>query len=124
MRFTDSEKGVTPILSAVPPPETVQEGDPSPRGGNPEVREAVAAKKPQHLAWAFDRPDGGRGFGFTGLHLHENLHDDNFRQVLINAVAWVAGLEVPEGGVPTEQPSKEELEQLIVEARQAIKDGR
>ena len=32
------------------------------------------------MAWAYVRPDGGRGFGFTGLHKHSNLADDNFRR--------------------------------------------
>ena len=24
------------------------------------------------VSWAWPRPDGGRSFGFTGLHFHEN----------------------------------------------------
>ena len=51
------------------------------------------------VAWAYDRPGGGRGFGFTGAHHHHNYRDDNFRKAVLNGIAWVAGLEVPPGGV-------------------------
>jgi hypothetical protein len=76
------------------------------------------------MAWAYERPDGGRGFGFTGLHLHDNLGNDSFRTVLMNAVAWVSKLDVPESGVPSKTPDKAELVKLIDEAKAAIKDGK
>jgi len=53
--------------------------------------------------------DAGRGFGFTGAHFHDNWANDNFRKATLNAIAWIAGLEVPEGGVPSETPDQEEL---------------
>jgi hypothetical protein len=123
MRFVDELKGVTPILSDVPPVNTTRE-QASDRGGNPAVFKAVSAGEPQHMAWAYDRPDGGRGFGFTGLHDHFNLGNDSFRTVLLNAVAWVSKLEVPEDGVPSKTPTKDELTALIDEAKQAIAAGK
>ena len=70
MRFAGSEKGRrTDVLSAVAPDSTMSRKDGA-HEGNPTVREAVAAKKPQTTAWAFERADGGRGFGFTGGHFH------------------------------------------------------
>jgi Trehalose utilisation len=122
MRFVEGMKGVTPILSAVPPQKTVQGGGKasSARGGNPAVWEAVTAGKPQVMAWAYERPGGGRGFGFTGLHKHANLADANFRTVLVNAVAWVSGLEVPQGGVPTRPLSRDDLEKLIDDGKLAV----
>src|SRR5437660_1629234 len=67
MRFVEGMKGVTPILYAVPPLSTVQGGGKhsSERGGNPAVWADVASGKSQVMAWAYVRPDGGRGFGFT-----------------------------------------------------------
>lgn len=125
MRFTENMRGVTPILSAVAPLESLGSKDkPTPRAGNPDVFKAVSEGKPQVMAWAYDRPDGGRGFGFTGLHLHKNLALDSFRIVLINGAAWVAKLDIPEKGVPSETPTEQELEALIVEAREAIKQGK
>ena len=92
----------------------------SDRGGNPAVWEDVSAGKKQVMAWAYDRPDGGRGFGFTGLHKHANLGDDNFRTLLLNAVAWVSKLEVPEGGVRSKPLNREALELLIDDGKLAV----
>ena len=123
MRFAEGMKGVTPILSALPPLKTIQgEGKKSSsHGGNPAVWEDVSAGKEQVMAWAFERPDGGRGFGFTGLHKHANLADANFRTLLLNAVAWVSKLEVPAEGVPSQALSRDDLEKLIDEGRLAVK---
>ncbi|WP_169977623.1 ThuA domain-containing protein [Tautonia rosea] len=109
MRFRPGMDGVTPILTAVPPESSLSRPD-GDRSGNPEVRRAVAAGAPQHVAWAFERPDGGRGFGFTGGHVHWNWGDDNFRTIVLNALVWTAGGEVPEGGVPSSTPSQAQLE--------------
>lgn len=122
MRFVQDMRGVTPILSDVPPLSTVNQAA-SPRGGNPTVYEAVSKKQPQHMAWAYERLDGGRGFGFTGLHLHSNLKNDSYRTVLLNGVAWVARLNIPPGGVPSKTPSAEELSELINEARAGVEEG-
>jgi len=99
MRFAEGMKGVTPILSALPPEETLDRPD-GPHSGNPHVRAAVKDRKePQHLMWVYDRPDGGRGFGFTGGHSHKTWGDDNFRKVVLNAIVWIAQVEVPANGV-------------------------
>jgi len=123
MRFVEGMKGVTPILEALPPLNTIQgEGKKSSeRGGNAAVYEEVSAGKKQVMAWAYERPDGGRGFGFTGLHKHANLADDGFRTLLLNAVAWVSKLEVPEKGVPSKTLSRDDLEMLIDEGQLAVK---
>jgi Trehalose utilisation len=123
MRFVEGMKGVTPILSALPPKSTIQdEGKKSSsHGGNPDVWNEVAAGKKQVMAWAYERPDKGHGFGFTGLHKHANLADDNFRTLLLNAVAWVSKLEVPENGVPSKTLTRDDLEQLIDDGKLAVK---
>lgn len=93
MRFTNN---VTPILTATPPDKT-REGADSPHGGNPTVR--ANKGRPEHLAWAIERADGGRGFGFTGGHYHKNWGDENFRKLFLNALLWTAKAEVPPNGV-------------------------
>ncbi|KAB2673282.1 MAG: ThuA domain-containing protein [Verrucomicrobia bacterium] len=98
MRFVPDAKGVTPILATVPPAETLDRPD-GPHSGNPWVRSEVARGIPQTLMWAYERPGGGRGFGFTGGHYHRNWGDANFRKLVLNAVLWTAGVEVPEGGM-------------------------
>jgi hypothetical protein len=115
MRFVDDMKGVTPILSAVPPLSTVSKKE-SARGGNEAVYDEVKAGKRQHLAWAYVRPDGGRGFGFTGYHNYSNLTNDSFRTLLLNGAAWVAKLEVPPSGVPSPTPTKADLDKLYEES--------
>ncbi|MDY0744151.1 ThuA domain-containing protein [Paucibacter sp. R3-3] len=45
------------------------------------------------VAWTYQRPDGGRSFGYTGAHFLSSLAP--LRPVLINAIAWTAGLDVP-----------------------------
>jgi len=98
MRFPEGMKGVTPILSAVAPEKTMERKD-GPHSGNPAVREEVAKGIPQHVAWAYERPNGGRGFGFTGLHNHLNWRNPDFRKTILNAMLWLAHAEVPENGV-------------------------
>jgi type 1 glutamine amidotransferase len=56
------------------------------------------------LAWAVDRRDGGRGFGFAGGHYHKNWHMEPFRKVVLNALLWAAKVDVPENGVSSAQP--------------------
>jgi len=112
MRFVEGMEGVAPVLTAVPPDATRRRKD-GPYSGNPHVRARMG--EPEHVAWAYERADGGRGFGFTGLHWHWNLAHDDFRRLLLNALVWVAGGEVPEGGVPSERPTLEELKRALDE---------
>ena len=99
MRFRPNMEGVTPVLSDVPPESTTKRGD-GPHAGNPEQRKAVLElKQPQHVAWAVERGDGGRGFGFTGGHFHRGWGNENQRKLVLNAIVWTAKAEVPASGV-------------------------
>ncbi len=109
MRFRKDMSGVTPILSAIPPDETMSRPD-GHHSGNPEVRKMVAEKQPQHVCWVVERPDGGRGFGFTGLHFHDNWAHDDFRKTVLNAICWIAKAEIPGGGISTPTPTQAELD--------------
>jgi len=91
-------KDVTPIITAVPPAETMSRPDGA-HSGNPAAREAVKKGEPKHVMWVAERQGGGRGFGFTGGHFHKNWGDDNFRKVVLNAILWSAHVEVPATGV-------------------------
>lgn len=112
MRFRENMKGVTPLLSAIAPESTLQRPDGS-HSGNPYVRQAVANKEPQHLAWCVERKDGGRGLGFTGGHFHNNWANDDLRKFLFNAIIWTAKMEVPEVGVATPTPTQQELDSYL-----------
>ncbi|GIW98777.1 MAG: hypothetical protein KatS3mg111_2110 [Pirellulaceae bacterium] len=108
MRFPQDMQGVTPILSAVPPPETMRRPD-GPHSGNPTVRKEVAEGRPQITAWAFARPNGGRSFGFTGGHVHWNWGRPEMLRLVGNAIVWTAHLPVPEQGLAIDAPAVGEL---------------
>jgi type 1 glutamine amidotransferase len=87
IRFVPDMKEVTPILKATPPDNTRGTADAKAHPGREEV-----------LAWAFDRANGGRSFGFTGGHFHDNWGDENFRRLVVNAILWSANVEAPKEG--------------------------
>ncbi len=101
MRFRDNMEGVTPILQAIAPPETMGRKDGA-HEGNPDVKKLVLEeKKPAVVAWAVDRKDGGRGFGFCGGHFHAGWSNDSQRTLVLNAIVWTAKAEVPSTGLAT-----------------------
>jgi type 1 glutamine amidotransferase len=51
------------------------------------------------VAWAVERADGGRGFGFTCGHFYTNWWQPEFRKLVLNATAWTAKIDVPSNGV-------------------------
>ena len=112
MRFRKNMEGVTSVLSTLPPDSTLERPDGT-HSGNPDVRKAVANKEPQHLGWCVERPDGGRGFGFTGGHFHDKWAVDDVRKFVLNALIWTAKLEVPKNGVETPTPTPQELESYM-----------
>ncbi len=105
MRFRPGMKGVTPLLVARPDDLTREGKSSSPRGPYKHIVEAKGRE--EILAWAVERPDGGRGFGFTGAHFHKNFGDRDFRTFVLNAIAWSAGLEVPSTGIKSEVTADE-----------------
>ena len=111
MRFRAPGTGTsaTPILTAIPGPETLTRPD-GPHSGNPDVR--AKAGQPHVVMWAHERPGGGRGVGFTGGHFHMNFGDANFRTLVLNALLWIARVEVPAGGVQVSVTPDELKERL------------
>ncbi len=110
MRFRPKMQGVTAIVTAHPTAADTLIRPNGPHEGNPAVREAVAKNEPQHLMWARQRPDGGRGFGFTGGHGHWNWAQPDQRRLLLNAIVWLTKVNVPKGGVPTREVTMADLE--------------
>lgn len=83
IRFRPNDPRVVPILT----------------GKNFVGRDGKKYPDTQTLAWATERQDGGRGFGFTGAHNHKNWGIPQFRTLVLNAILWSAKLEVPSSGV-------------------------
>ncbi len=79
---------ISPILKATPP-DSVR--------NTPASRTAVG--RPEIVSWVYERPDGGRSFGNTGLHFHRNWGNNDLRKLVLNACRWICRLDVPAGGV-------------------------
>ena len=66
------------------------------------LRSVLKAKiegREETVAWAWDRPDKGRSFGFSGFHFHRNWRRDEYRRMMTQAVLWSLSLEAPAAGV-------------------------
>jgi hypothetical protein len=50
------------------------------------------------VAWAWQRPDGGRSSGFSGLHFHENWRHASYRRLVVQSVLWSLKLPIPADG--------------------------
>ncbi|WP_414663688.1 ThuA domain-containing protein [Horticoccus sp. 23ND18S-11] len=79
--------GVTPLLVGTVPEKSRSTADAKKHPGRDEV-----------IAWAFERPGGGRGFSFTGADLHVSWTYESQRTLVLNGILWSAGLNVPAGG--------------------------
>ncbi|WP_345271339.1 ThuA domain-containing protein [Nibrella viscosa] len=55
--------------------------------------------RPETVVWVYERPDGGRSFGNTALHFHQNWANNDLRKLVLNAFRWICRLDVPPGGV-------------------------
>ena len=100
MRWTNDAsamKRLTPILAAKPGDDVRKGPYVSPPGPYPHI--IADSGKVETMMWVYERPDGGRSFGFTGGHTHTNWGDVNQRKVVLNALLWIAKVEVPRNGV-------------------------
>jgi hypothetical protein len=100
MRWTPdpAAKGkITPILVATPSDEVRKGPYVSPRGPYDHI--VADSGKAETMMWVYERPNGGRSFGFTGGHTHANWGDPNQRKIMLNALLWIAKVEVPPRGV-------------------------
>jgi hypothetical protein len=80
--------GMTPLLTGAVPDKSRSTADAKKYAGREEV-----------IAWAYTRPDGARGFGFTGADLHQSWSYDSQRTLVMNGILWAARLPVPASGV-------------------------
>jgi type 1 glutamine amidotransferase len=87
MRFVPGMKGVTPLVTGAPPEDLRKNEDTKKHPGRAEI-----------LAWAYDRPGGGRSFAITTPHTHEDWADEGLRRLVVNAILWTAKVEVPKRG--------------------------
>ena len=77
IRFRPDDPRFTPILTTMLPKD---------------------APNKETIAWAVQRADGGRGFGFCGGHFHQNWGIADLRRMVVNAILWTAKVDVPRQG--------------------------
>jgi type 1 glutamine amidotransferase len=65
----------------------------------PVLRVAIAGQE-ETVAWSWERPDGGRSFGFSGLHFHDNWRLEPYRRLVTQGVLWSLKLPIPKEGIP------------------------
>jgi type 1 glutamine amidotransferase len=97
MRWRPDQQRLTHILVAKPSDQVRDGPYVYPAGPYKHIQEARG--RDETMMWTYERPDGGRGFGFTGGHKHVNWSNDNFRKVFLNALLWMAKADVPATGV-------------------------
>jgi Trehalose utilisation len=111
IRFREGKTGVTNLLVATPS-DAVRDGPyVFPKGPYPQVQ--AAKGQPETMMWAVERPDGGRGFGFTGGHYHLNWQNNDQRRLMLNALVWLAKAEVPAGGIDSAVVSDAEAKENL-----------
>lgn len=71
------------------------------------------SEQSQTVAWALQRKEGGRSFGFTGGHYYANWKEPNFRKLLLNALVWTANVPVPVTGVESSFYTDEEVDSYL-----------
>ena len=57
---------------------------------------------PETVCWAWERPDGGRSFGFSGLHFHANWQQPAYRRLIGQGVLWTLKQAIPKDGLPVD----------------------
>ena len=111
MRFRNDGVGkIIPILSAKPGKDVRDGPYVYPRGPYQHIIDAEG--RAETAMWAYEGPNGSRGFGFTGGHKHVNWGKDNYRKVVLNALLWLAKADIPKDGVAS-KVSVEELKQNL-----------
>ena len=95
LQFVDKMQGITPLVWS-----------------GKDDEESRAGQDAQIVGWAYQRPDGGRSFSFTGLDAHSAWELDGMRQLVVNGILWSAGVEIPARGAPC-RIEKSELQSLL-----------
>jgi hypothetical protein len=68
------------------------------RDPNQELKALLTARiddRDEMVAWAWERKDGGRSFGFSGLHFHANWERPEYQKLVAQSVLWTTQLPQP-----------------------------
>ncbi len=106
--FVAGRAGVTPLLRVPELP-----ADPKVFPG------PLAGPEDQMTMWAYCRPnpDGskgpGRSIASTMGHFYVSWQNDDYRKLVLNAIAWTAHIDVPRDGVPSTWVSESEVDHVL-----------
>ena len=59
------------------------------------------------VAWAWQREDDGRSFGFSGLHFHQNWERIEYRRLVIQGIMWTLKETIPTEGLRLDLSERE-----------------
>lgn len=110
MRWAPDTKGIKHILVDKPTDKVRKGPYVYPQGPYDHI--VAQSGREETMMWTFERPDGGRGFGFTGGHKHVNWANDDCRKVVLNAMLWIAKADIPPNGVESKVAPEELAENL------------
>lgn len=104
--------GKHPILKHVQPIQVHEEfyfklKRPKNSTGFKSLVEVIIEDADHTVSWAWERPDGGRSFGFTGLHFHENWKHETYRRLMTQGVLWSVQVAIPSNGADVAVTSKD-----------------
>ena len=96
--------GQHPILSGIGPIEVHEEfyynlKFPASDAGHTKLVRAHIDGVDYPVAWAWERPEGGRSFGFTGMHYHENWKWLEYRRLVVQGILWTLNEPIPSAGL-------------------------
>jgi type 1 glutamine amidotransferase len=80
--------------------------------------------KKEIVAWAIQRPDGGRGVGIVLPHYFRSWKIDDLRMLILNSIVWSAQADVPANGVESTLPELATFEPDSVDPRPRPKKPR
>ncbi len=111
MKFSDNPKQKITHLAVVVPPDKVRKLRFGPNTGNEFVRKNLGRE--EAILWLCENPNSTRGFGCTGGHAVWTLAHPDFRKLILNSIAWLAKIDIPEAGFTAGCPSLDEIASKI-----------
>ena len=101
--FVAGLRGITPLLRAPELP-----ADPAVYPG------PLATPIEQTSVWAYYRPTHhGRSIGATFGHFYSNWQLDDYRKLILNAIAWTAHIPIPKDGIQSTWVDDTEVEKTL-----------
>ncbi len=89
----DAAQKITPILQTKVPDKIRRR-----RSAPESVRAEFGKGRLETIAWLCENPDGTRGFGMMGGHYVWTLAQKDYRKTVLNMLAWLAEIDIPQNG--------------------------